>query len=222
VTNFCNEHPDLAHKINVDGALNVAKAATAVKAKMVLLSTEQIFNGNSKPGPYKETDVPEPDTVYGMNKVEVEQKLKDILEQFWVLRFTWLYGLPERGCNINPNILWNTIQIAMKGQPTKVTDNEFRGYTYVYDVISQFDKLFSIPYDTYHVGSRNDLSRYEVTCYILRELGLGSRVNDLIIKEHGKYRDDRLDTQKIQSNGFHFDESVETLSRCIAEFGFKL
>ena len=44
------------------------------------------------------------------------------------------------------------------------------------DVIDQFDKLFSLPFDTYHVGSRNDLSRYDITCHIFRELGLESRI----------------------------------------------
>ncbi len=222
VTDFCNANPDLVHTINVGGAINIAKAAAAVNAKMVLLSTEQVFNGNSEKGPYKETDTPVPDTVYGMNKVEAEHKVKEVLEELWVLRFTWLFGLPERECNMNPNILWNAIQIAMKGEPVKITDNEFRGYTYVYDVIEQFSKLFSRPYDTYHVGSRNDLSRYDMTCHIFEQLGLGPRVQDLLIKVHGDYRDDRLDTQKIQSLGFHFDDSVESVKKCINEFSYRI
>ena len=221
VTNFCNANPGLAHTINVDGALNVAKAAAAVKAKMVLLSTEQVYNGNPEKGPYKETDTPLPNTVYGMNKVEAELRLKEMLEELWVLRFTWLFGLPERNCPMNPNILWNAVQIAMCGEQVKVTDNEFRGYTYVYDVISQFDKLFSLPFDTYHVGSRNDLSRYDMICTIFNTLGLSSRIDDLLIKQHGDYRDDRLDTSKIQSLGFHFDQSVESIQKCIAEFSYK-
>jgi dTDP-4-dehydrorhamnose reductase len=221
VTNFCNENPAIAHKINVEGALNVARAAKSVGARMVLLSTEQIYNGNSEKGPYKETDIPVPDTVYGLNKVEAESKIKEYLDEFWVLRFTWLFGLPERGCNMNPNILWNAIQIALKGEPTQITDNEFRGYTYVYDVIDQFDQLFALPYDTYHVGSRNDLSRYDVTCHIFRELGLESRIDDLLVKTHGPYRDDRLDTGKIQSLGFHFDESIVALNKCIREFYYR-
>jgi dTDP-4-dehydrorhamnose reductase len=221
VTNFCNENPQLAHKINVEGALNVAKAAKVAHAKMVLLSTEQIFNGNPEKGPYKETDVPQPDTVYGQNKVEAEAKLKEIIDELWVLRFTWLYGLPERRCSMNPNILWNAVQIALKGKPAQITDNEFRGYTYVYDVIDQFEKLFSLPYDTYHVGSRNDLSRYDITCHIFRELGLESRISDLLVKTHGAYRDDRLDTGKIQSLGFHFDESADSLNKCIQEFYYR-
>jgi len=221
ITNFCNEHPDLANKINVQGAINVAKAAKDLNSKMVFLSTEQVFNGNIEKGPYKETDIPIPDTVYGQNKVEAEGKLKSILNELWILRFTWLYGVPERDCSMNPNIIWNALQIASKGKSTEVSDNEFRGFTYVYDVIDQFPKLFSLPFDTYHVGSQNDLSRYDFTCEIFNELGLGSRINDLIIRNHGPYRDDRLDTRKIQSMGFHFDDSIVSLRKFIREFSYK-
>ena len=95
VTDFCNEHPEKAHLINVQGALNIAKAADAVNAKMVLLSTEQIFDGNPESGPYKETDVPVPDTVYGQNKVEAEKKLKEVLDELWVRDSPGFMGCPN-------------------------------------------------------------------------------------------------------------------------------
>lgn len=46
VTDFCNQHPDVAHKVNVQGAINVANACKAIGAKLVFISTEQVFNGN--------------------------------------------------------------------------------------------------------------------------------------------------------------------------------
>ena len=70
--------------------------------------------------------------------------------------------------------------------------------------------------------AKNDLSRYDITCEIFKDLGLGSRIEDLIIRNHGSYRDDRLDTTKIQSLGFHFDESIDTIRKCIREFAYKL
>lgn len=218
VTDFCNQNPELAHKINVESVQYVAEAAKKIGTQLVLLSTEQVFNGNSEPGPYQETDTPLPDTVYGENKVEAEKLVGQILEDYWILRFTWLFGLPERGCAINPNVLWNTVQAALRGTPTQVSDEEYRGFTYVYDVIDQFEKLFALPSGLYHVGSRNDLSRYQVSCEILRAMGLGSRIEELLIPKAGAYRDDRLNTNKIQSMGFHFDDSVTAIQKCLKEF----
>ncbi|GAM70583.1 dTDP-4-dehydrorhamnose reductase [Vibrio ishigakensis] len=101
VTDFCNQHPDVAHKVNVQGAINVANACKASGSKLVFISTEQVFNGNPEAGPYTEQDTPVPDTVYGQNKLEAESELKSILEEMWILRFTWLFGLPERNTTIN-------------------------------------------------------------------------------------------------------------------------
>ncbi|MFZ5968385.1 MAG: SDR family oxidoreductase [Bacillota bacterium] len=225
-TDFCNKNPDLAHKINVLGAVHVAEAAKAVNAKMVFISTEQVFNGNTEPGPYKEDDQPLPDTVYGKTKLEAELRLKEIIEELWVLRFTWLFGLPERSCSMSPNILWDTLASAIKGEKSNVTCNEYRGLTYVHDVIDQFPKIFELPYDTYHIGSHNDVNRYEISKFILEEAGLGERIEQLLEKDAEKYgdqpRDARLCNEKIKKLGVVFDETKDSLRKCINEFKFRV
>ena len=50
VTDFCNQHPDIARKVNVDGALHVAEAARKAHAQLIFLSSEQVFNGNTNGG----------------------------------------------------------------------------------------------------------------------------------------------------------------------------
>jgi dTDP-4-dehydrorhamnose reductase len=193
---------------------------------MVFISSEQVFNGNTESGPFTENDTPIPNTVYGENKLEAEGLLKEIIPELWILRYTWLFGLPERNTNINPNILWNTIQIALKGEKTKITNNEYRGLTYVHELIDQYTKIFELPYGTYHVGSKNDLSRYDITCHILTELGLQDRINDLTIIDTEKYKDNkrdvRLDCTKLANMGVTFSESKDGITKCIEEFKLKL
>ena len=226
VTDFCNDHPELAYKINVQGALNVAKACKAVGAKMVFISTEQVFNGNPEPGPYTEDVTPIPDTIYGQNKLEAELLLQDLIEDLWILRFTWLFGLPERDCNINPNILWNTLNLALEGKKTKITTHEYRGLTYVHEIIDQFHKIFTLPYGLYHIGSHNNDSRYHISEYILSSLGLNDRIPDLIEKDETKFkehpRDVRLNTGKIRSFGFDFSDTKVAIDKCIQEFHFDM
>ncbi len=223
VTDFCNKHPELAHKVNVEGAVNVARAAKRHGSKLVFISTEQVFNGNPEKGPYTETHTPLPDTVYGQNKLEAEGLLAEILPELWVLRFTWLFGLPERKGGINPNILWNTLQLALRGEKVAITNNEFRGLTYVYDIITQFEKIFTIPYGLYHIGSHNDASRYDITCHILRQIGLSeARIAQLVEAVQGSYRDVRLDTSKLKALGFTFPDTPLALQNCLEEFRFRL
>ncbi|MGH4138737.1 SDR family oxidoreductase [Clostridium sp.] len=225
-TQFCDKNPELAHKINVTGALNVAKACKQVHAKMIFLSTEQVFNGNVESGPYTEDSIPCPDTMYGKNKLEAEGLLKEILDELWVVRFTWLFGMPERNCSMSPNILWGTLTDIMQGKKSKVTNNEYRGLTYVHEVIDQFPMIFKIPYGTYHMGSHNSLSRYDICSLIFKEVGLEHRINELLEVDTEKYkdcpRDVRLCTDKIKSYGLKFSESTDGIKKCLNEFKIKL
>ncbi|MDP4145015.1 MAG: sugar nucleotide-binding protein [Bacillota bacterium] len=222
VTDFCNEHPDIAHDINVKGALNVAKGCEMTNSKLIFLSSEQVFNGNTESGPYTEDHTALPDTVYGQNKLEVEGKLKEIFNDYWIVRFTWLFGLPDKGLPVNANIMWNTVQTILTGKKEKVPANEYRGMAYGYDVIEKFDKIFNLPFGTYHVGSENDMSRYEVVKFIFKEMGLENRLDEFIIKDTEKYkvnpRDVRLSTAKIRNLGVNFLNTEEAIKKCIKDY----
>lgn len=221
-TDFSNANPELTERINVEGAVNVARATRTVGGKLIFISTEQVFNGNPEPGPYTEEVTPVPNTMYGRTKLEAEKRLREILEELWILRFTWLFGLPERNLPVNPNILWNALQIALSGRRSPVATREFRGHTYGYDMLEALIRVPEIPYGTYHIGSRNDLDRFELTGEILREMGLGDRVEELLEADEEKFReaprDIRLDASRIAAEGIHFEESREALARCLREF----
>jgi dTDP-4-dehydrorhamnose reductase len=155
--------------------------------------------------------------------LEAEDKLKEILEELWILRFTWLFGLPERNMPVNPNILWNAVEIALGGRKSAVATGEYRGHTYGYEMLDAIMKVPDLPYDTYHIGSRNDLDRYDITRYALTEMGLGSRLSDLLEADPEKFkeapRDIRLNTDKLAAAGVRFSDSTEAITRCLKEFG---
>lgn len=226
LTDFCNKNPELAHKVNVEGAINVAKACKEVNAKMIFISTEQIFNGNKEAGPYDENYVAVPDTVYGQNKLEAEGLLEEILDELWIVRFTWQFGIVERNLNMAANILWEVVTLAMKNEKIYASPNEFRGMGYVHEMIENFNKIWNLPYGTYHLGSENDMSRYEVVKHILTEMGLENRIDELLVKDVEKYkdhpRDVRLNTSKAKEHGLVFSNTKDALSKCIQEYKLKL
>jgi dTDP-4-dehydrorhamnose reductase len=226
LTDFCNENPEKCREINVTGAVNVAEACKKFGSKMIFLSTEQVFNGNSEPGPYRENHIPVPDTIYGKNKLEAENLIKNLLDDYLILRFTWMFGIPERNSPVVANIFWSTIEAVLKGEKLKVPSNEFRGLTYVNELMDQFDKILNLPTGTYHIGSKNEKSRYDIVCHILNEMGLENRINELIIKDKEKYkdhpRDARLDTSLIQSMGIIFSDTPDAVCRCIRDYHLKI
>lgn len=222
---FCMEHPERARAVNVEGALRMAEACRNCGAKLIFPSTEQLFNGNIERGPYSENDTPAPDTVYGQNKLEVEKKLPDILEEYWVIRLTWLFGLPERNCVPGANILWDTIWAAMHRKQIKASKYEFRGMSDVNAVCRNLEKLFTLPYGIYHFGSNNDAGRYDIVKHILEKIGLNEQqIAEILVEDRSKYTEDhvrdlRLDTKKAAEGGIHFMPTKEAIDHCLEEFG---
>lgn len=223
-TKDCEDNPQKAYDINVNGSIYAAEACRKINAKLVYFSSEQIFNGNIENGPYDEEIVPQPNTAYGRNKLEAEKKVRDIIDNVWILRFTWLFGFPERNSKVNANIIVNVLKAALKNEKTKFPANEYRGMTYVYDLISNFEKIFEIPYGTYNTGSENNLSTYETACIVLRELGLDSRKDEIIEKDTEKYkestRDLRISNKKLRNSGISFMTTEEGIKKCIQEFHY--
>lgn len=223
-TDFSNKHPELTRSINVDGAVNVARAAEKSGAKLLFFSTEQVFNGNPEPGPYNEDHEPVPNTMYGETKLTAEGRLREIIDKLWILRFTWMCGLPERNMPVNPNVVWDAVRIAMEGRRVPVVANEYRGITWGYDMLSAVMRVPEIPYGTYHIGSHNDLGRYDLMRRILGELGVSDhRIDSLVEPDRAKYadnpRDVRLDTSRIAHHGITFEESIVAIRRGLQEFG---
>lgn len=226
-TGKCEENPKLSYDINVLGTKNIAKACSAVKAKLIHLSTEQLYNGNAESGPYSEDrNPPNPNTVYGKHKLMAEEEIQSLMEEAWILRFTWLFGLPERGCKVNPNIVWNVVSAALKGKAMRLSVNEYRGMTYVYDVLKNFEAIFDIPYGIYNTGSENDVSTYEAGTMVLNELGLGHRIDEIILKDEDRFRDKprdlRISNAKLKNAGIEFMETSEAIAKCIRDFKYNL
>lgn len=222
---FCIDNPEIARAVNVDGAIYAAQACKEAGARFIFASTEQLFDGSSESGPYNEESAPAPNSVYGNNKLEVERKLPDILDEYWVVRFTWLFGLPEKGCAMGVNILWDTINAAIRGEKIKASRYEFRGMSDVNKIAENIEKLFTKPYGIYNFGSVNNNSRYDIVEYILRELGIDDdKIKEILVEDNSKYsseriRELRLDTTKLKKCGIEFEETKTAIHNCLKEFG---
>jgi dTDP-4-dehydrorhamnose reductase len=82
-----------AWEIVVDGSENVARAAVAVGARLLHLSTDVVFDGR-KGGPYVEADEPSACTEYGRAKAEAEARVAAAAPDALVVRTSLLVGGP--------------------------------------------------------------------------------------------------------------------------------
>ena len=86
--------------VNRDDTANIVAAARESGAHVIYISTDYVFDG-TKPTPYIESDLPNPQSVYGASKLAGEQQLD--ISQDAVVRISWVCG--EHGANMVKTIL---------------------------------------------------------------------------------------------------------------------
>ena len=87
----CETDQENAARINALGPKNLAAAAKENDAQIVQVSTDYVFDGNTKK-PYVETDTPCPQSVYGSTKLDGEKAVMEITDKYYIVRTAWLYG----------------------------------------------------------------------------------------------------------------------------------
>jgi dTDP-4-dehydrorhamnose reductase len=78
------------------GAVEVARAAAALGARLVHVSTDVVFDGE-KGEPYVEDDEPTPITDYGRDKADAERAVLEQHRGALVVRTSLIYGGPQPG-----------------------------------------------------------------------------------------------------------------------------
>jgi dTDP-4-dehydrorhamnose reductase len=161
----CETHEREAFAVNSDGAAHIAQAARAIDARVVHFSTDYVFDG-AKNGPYVETDVPNPQSVYGKSKLEGDRRLEQTLPNHIILRVAWLYGV--HGKHFINKIKDRAFQIKGTGKPLKVVTDEIGTPTYTVDVCRQTLKLLTLDHrGTFHCTNEGFCTRFEFAREIL-------------------------------------------------------
>jgi dTDP-4-dehydrorhamnose reductase len=80
-----------ALRVNGDGAGNVARAAAEIRARVVHVSTDYVFDG-SKRAPWSESDPVGPLQAYGRTKLAGERAVAEGNPEHAIVRAAWLFG----------------------------------------------------------------------------------------------------------------------------------
>jgi dTDP-4-dehydrorhamnose reductase len=93
---LAEKETDLATRINGEAPGVIAEEARKLNAAFLHFSTDYVFDG-TKSGAYVETDVTNPQNVYGASKLAGEQAIAQVGGSSLVFRTSWVYG--RRGKN---------------------------------------------------------------------------------------------------------------------------
>lgn len=118
----------LAFSVNAVGPGNLAQVAKELNATLVHFSSDYVFGGD-KTAPYRETDRPDPRSIYGKSKLQGEQLIQDSgLERFFIVRTSWLYGPGGK------NFVESMIRLAQQREELRIVADQFGSPTYTADL----------------------------------------------------------------------------------------
>ncbi|MFH4969242.1 dTDP-4-dehydrorhamnose reductase [Gaetbulibacter sp. M240] len=156
---------EAAFNINVTGAKNLAMACEANLVVLVHISTDFVFDGTSN-RPYKETDAPNPLSVYGKTKLEGELAIQNNLKEHFIIRTSWLYS--EHGNNFVKTML----RLAKTKDEISVVSDQIGSPTYAGDLAEVIIRIIlrgSNDYGVYHFSNEGEISWYDFATAIFEQ-----------------------------------------------------
>lgn len=215
---FCEQHPEESYRVNVQSTATLAKACKRIGAKLIFMSSDQVYNGTHVLGPLREGQEQKPSNVYGRHKQEAEQRTLINNQDAVGLRLTWMYDLPESKMKLNTNILVNLKKAYDEGTTIRAATHEYRGVTYVWEVVKNLGKTFSLPGGIYNFGSENSLNTYELFVKAANLMGLKEPCKWIIPDDERFSEQPRnliMDCSSIERYGIYFDDSLVGIEQAL-------
>lgn len=152
------------HKVNAEGTRNLALAAKECGATFVYISTDYVFDGTSETE-YLPEDKTNPQNEYGRAKLEGENAVRELLEKYYIIRTSWVFG--EHG----NNFVYTMQRLAKDRDRLTIVADQFGRPTWT-KTLAEF-MVYSVEnnveYGTYHLSNDNSCSWYEFAKEILKD-----------------------------------------------------
>jgi len=167
----CYRDPTVARRTNTTATRLLAELAQRQPARLVYVSTDLVFNGKGQW--YRETDCPEPLSVYGQTKAAAE---RDVVHhpRHLVLRISLLFGPSLNG---QPSFFQQQMDALRQGAACRLFEDEWRT-PLALNVAAQglITAAASEVEGILHLGGRERMSRLEMGQRLARVLGADERL----------------------------------------------
>lgn len=163
----CERDPEAAQAVNAQGADKVARACARAGARLIAVSTNEVFDGEAA-APYEEDAPAHAINAYGASKLEGERLAAAACADTLIVRTSWLYG--EAGNNFVEKVR----TAARAGGPLRFVADEIATPTCSTDLASAIAGLIEkgAPAGVYHLVNEGEASRYDWAIEALRLSGL--------------------------------------------------
>ncbi len=190
----------LCYLVNASATENIAEICKKINAKMLYISTDYVFDG-TKEGFYKVDDKPNPINVYGKTKLLGEQAVQRILNKYFIVRISWVFG--EHGNNFVKTML----RLGNERKEISVVADQYGSPTYTADLAPLLVEMIQTEkYGIYHATNEGVCTWAEFAEEIFKIAGIDVKVNHITTAEYPtrakRPLNSRLSKEKIINNKF--------------------
>jgi dTDP-4-dehydrorhamnose reductase len=153
----CERHPEEAYRVNVQGTACIAQGAMAVGARLIHISTDQVYDGVQ--GNYDDEAAAHPLMVYGYTKLEGERRAASICRDGVILRLALMYGW---GTPTRLNFVDWLAERLRAGQEVPLFVDQYRTPLYVAQAADVIGRLIdaSEVQGLFNLGGGERITRY--------------------------------------------------------------
>ena len=207
---FCFKNPTVSHQINVAGTIKLLERIWHAGAVPIFFSTDYAFA--PKESPHAEDDEKKPLTLYGKQKLEVENFIQRSFDKFLVFRTSKLMSMELHA----KNILRPVVQNLKENKPLKLFEDQWLNPVFVEDIVKVIEKSMQADISgCFHLGTKQIFSRAGLARHIADELGLdrsliqSGYMKDIVTSEPRPHHN-TLNCEKIETAlQFEFTEVGE-------------
>lgn len=214
---LCEDEIEKAYLINGEGSGNMAQAAEEINAKIIYVSTDFVFDGQT--GFYKENDTVNPLGIYAKSKYDGEVQVQKYSTNWAIARVSVLYGWHER----QNFTTWIVNQLRQNNQINIVTD-QINSPTLADNAgEAMFEIARQDKNGIFHTAGNNRISRYDFTELVAEAFDLNK---DLInpttssefVQKAPRPQDSSLNVSKVEKElGMKMETCAESLARMAKE-----
>ena len=138
------DEPELAMAVNGDATRNLAEICRDIRGKFIYISTDYVFPGEGDAF-YEPEDPTGPRNVYGRSKLAGEEAVREILQRYFILRISWVFGIHGK------NFIRTMLDLSKSRGEIKVVADQLGSPTYTRDLARLVaDMAESENYGVYH------------------------------------------------------------------------
>lgn len=203
---YCEEQPELAKKINVNGTKNILDLCKNFKCKLIFLSSDYVFDG--KVGPYSESSSTNPLNVLGKTKVEAEKIIQEVNDHL-IIRTAWVNDISKD----SKSYALHVINSLTKNEKIMAPIDQFGHPTLAKNLCEIIIELIiKNKKGIYHVTGSTYLNRYEFAVEIAKAFGLNSSLIEGVSSSELKQKALRPEKVELNLNKIITESEVKILS----------